>query len=86
MTREPRSLVRIRIYRTRVIRSYAKFSLDSLHRLNDTWAFDCREKFFITYVIVIITAHSYLCFEKIKSSGTKNVVIKLEDIKNITKV
>ena len=38
MTREPRSLVRIRIYRTRVIRSYAKFSLDSLHRLNDTWA------------------------------------------------
>ena len=36
--------------------------------------------------IVIITVHSYLCFEKIKSSGTKNVVIKLEDIKNITKV
>lgn len=28
---------------------------------------------------------SYLCFEKIKSSGTKNVIIKLEDIKNITK-
>ena len=90
MTREPRSLVRIRIYRTRVIRSYAKFSLDSLHRLNDTWAprrlIADWEKIFITYVIVIITAHSYLCFEKIKSSGTKNVVIKLEDIKNITKV
>ena len=38
MTREPRSLVTILIYRTWVIRSYAKFSVDSLHRLNDTRA------------------------------------------------
>ena len=38
MTRKPLCHVRILIYRTRVIRSYAKFSLVSLHRLNDTWA------------------------------------------------
>ena len=89
MTRQPLCHVRILIYRTWAIRSYAKFSVDSLRRLNDTWAprrLISGREFFITYVIVIITVHSYLCFEKIKSSGTKNVVIKLEDIKNITKV
>lgn len=92
MTWKPLCHVRILIYRTLAIRSYIRFSLVSLHKLNDAWAprrlIADWEKICITYVmyIVIITVHSYLCFEKIKSSGTKNVVIKLEDIKNITKV
>ena len=38
MTRQPLCHVRILICRTWAIRSYAKFSVDSLHRLNDTWA------------------------------------------------
>ena len=37
MTRKSQSHVRILIYRTYIIRSYAKFSVVSLHRLNDVW-------------------------------------------------